>query len=204
MPRKKSVRKAAQDFIDKAEDVLDFCEHAKSWKMSDQEHSWVYEAGLVKLEAAFEHLMLHALVGTINNNTSILSAASGAQFPRHLTDEACEFIVTGGGYFDCRGRDGLIATLKRFLRPKPSNARVPTHYLVSVVGDRRYKETLDRLFALRNFAAHESRQSKLAARKAVGVNLGSAGSWLKRQERFNDLTVKLVLMAARIKRAAPY
>jgi hypothetical protein len=199
------VKKVAQDFIDRAADTLEFCGNAeKSWRMTKQERSWVYEAALLKLEVAFERFVLEALVGAINNNTSILSAATGAQFPKHLTDEACEFIVTGGGYLDFHGRDGLIRTLKRFLQAKSASPGTASHYLIDVVSHRRFKTTLDRLFALRNFAAHESRQSKLAARKAVGVNLGSAGSWLKEQGRLAQLTVQLIVMAERVKDRARY
>ena len=65
------------------------------------------------------------LKGAINNDTSTLSQTVNIEFPKSLSDAVCEFIVTGGGYFDFKGRDGLIKTLKDYV---PSN-----HY---IVGDR--------------------------------------------------------------------
>ena len=69
--------------------------------------------------------MLDTLVGALNNDTSTLSTRTGFSFPKHLTDEVCRFLVTGRGYFDFKGRDGLIKTLKQYL---PDD-----HYLVEVV-----------------------------------------------------------------------
>ncbi len=39
-------------------------------------------AELIKLSAQFEHLVLHALVGAINNDSSLLTATTGVTFPK--------------------------------------------------------------------------------------------------------------------------
>lgn len=196
MPKKKSAKKAAQEFQALAKDLDAYCSHSADAGLSDQEKTWLFEGSLIKLAAAFDRLMLNLLVAAINNETEKLSKTTGVKFPKHLTDEVCEFIVTGGGYFDYRGRDGLLRTLKSFL--------VEDHYLVKTVRKGTYKQTLNRFIALRNFAAHGSPQSKRAAREAGGTNLSSAGAWLKRQQRFTTISEKLRQLAAEVESSAPY
>lgn len=79
-----------------------------------------------------------------------------------------------------------------------------THYLVVAVSKTAYKEPLERLFALRNFAAHESSKSKKTARAAIGTNTSAAGAWLKRQDRFKSISGPLSRLAAEIEAGAPY
>ena len=119
------------------------------------------------------------------------------RFPKHLTDEVCEFLITGTGYFDFKGRSGLIKTLKSFV-PE-------THYLVATIRKPVYKEALERLTSLRNFAAHESQVSKRAALEAIGgTNLSSSGAWLKRQKRFAGIARHLKAISTELNGHAPY
>lgn len=196
MPKKKSVKKIAQQFLDRAEAIRLFLEGCQG-NLSDEHESWVHEYAVIRLYREFEHLILNALVGAINNDTNTLSERSGVAFPKHLTDEVCEFLVIGDGYFDFKGRDGLIATLRKFV---PHD-----HYLVTTAKKTRYKEPLERVCALRNYAAHESSTSKTRAKQATNQhNLGSAGSWLKRQNRFENLVTELEAFANEIATLAPY
>ncbi len=152
---------------------------------------------MVKLSAALDRLMLNALTGAINNDTRALSSRTAIQFPKHLTDEICEYIITGGRYVDFRARDGLIEVVKRFI---PND-----HYLIQVVSKAEYRKPLDLLFALRNFEAHESRQAKMRAQKTLKEEIGSAGTWLKRRpENFRRIAEPLRTMAAEIASRAPY
>jgi len=197
MPRKKSVRSAAEKFIERSDALSDYYANAVAAKLSDQEATWAVEAAIIKLSVYFEHLMLEALVGAINNDTTTVSSSVGIPFPKHLTDEICEYLVTGGGYFDFRGRDGLIKLLRRFV---PED-----HYLLQAVSRQKYRIALERVVALRNLAAHESRKGKAAARIAVNGNVASAGAWLKRAAtRFNDINARLKELAEEIRDAAPY
>jgi hypothetical protein len=197
VPKKKSAKRTARRFSDTTLDLDRFCDDIVGSKLDDQWKTWAVEAALIKLAVGFERLMLDALVAAVNNDTAQISNTTGVQFPKHLTDEVCEYIVTGGGYFDFRGRSGLISLLKRYL---------PTdHYLVVTVKWPRYKRALENLIALRNFAAHESAQSKRRAKDALGVsNLSSAGAWLKRQDRFRHLSKDLRDLSNEIEQAAPY
>jgi hypothetical protein len=196
MPKKKSVKRTAQRFSQKTNQILHFLDSC-SPRASDEHVSWLHEYAVIRLYREFERLVLGALVGAINNDTSVLSRHAGVQFPKHLTDEVCEYLVTGGGYFDFKGRDGLIQRIKRFL-PKD-------HYLLDVLRGPRFEGAINSLYALRNFAAHASPTSKVAAKKAIGaLNLGSAGAWLKKQGRFGQLVESLQLLGNEVEKRAPY
>ena len=196
MPKKKSVQLCAQEFRRDAKELLRFCMSAEK-ALLDAHVSLVYDGAVIKLYAAFERMMIGALTGAINNDTSQLSNTTSVQFPKHLTDEVCEYIIIGNGYFNFRGRDGLIGEVRKY---------VPgSHYLVQAVRDSRYKTSLEQLSALRNYAAHYSMASKQIALKSIGQKkMGSAGSWLKRQDRFPNLVQSLLELSRRIEKCAPY
>ena len=194
--RKKSVRKAAADFCNKAEEIKSFCSDTAAGQ-SKKHISWIYDYAVIRLYREFESLMFDALVGAINNDTSTLSEKTGCDFPDHLKEEVCRFLVTGSGYFDFRGRSGLIRTLKNYV----SN----DHYLVKIIKKRKYLMPLKRLTSLRNHAAHRSAKSKRAALNAIGQKrMGTSGSWLKSQGRFTSLADRLQKLAREIEDEAPY
>ena len=196
MPKKKSVRRCAQEFRRDARKLLKFCEVAEK-RLSDAHVSLVYDGAVINLYAAFERMMIEALAGAINNNTSQLSATTGVQFPEHLRDEVCEYIIIGNGYFNFRGRGGLISEIKKYVPD--------SHYLVRAVKESEYKNPLDRLCALRNYAAHSSKASKRNALKSIDQEkMGSAGSWLKRQRRFQEIVSSLEKLSKEIEEGAPY
>ena len=196
VPKKKSVRLCAQEFRRDAEELLRFCGSAER-ALSDAHVSLVYDGAVIRLYAAFERMMIGALIGAINNDISQLSATAGVQFPKHLTDEVCEYIIIGSGYFNFRGRDGLIREIKKYV-PE-------SHYLVRAVKESKYKTPLNQLCALRNYAAHYSMASKQIALKSIGQQkMGPAGSWLKRQNRFPELATSLVRLSEEIEEGAPY
>lgn len=195
MPRKKSIKTAAVNFIVGLHQVDDFVGEAV--KLSTARRAWLYDYSVIRAYRLFETLVLHALVGAINNDTRTLSSHVGITFPRHMTDEVCEYLVVRNGFFDFKGRDGLIADLKRFV---PAD-----HYLVTIIKDPKYRVPLDRLCALRNFAAHGSQAAKTRAKKAVGAKtLGSAGAWLMRQGRFKGIIAPLQELAQEMYNSAPY
>jgi hypothetical protein len=197
MPRKKSGKKAAEVFRTKVDRIEQYLGEVDASSMSDQGKSWAYEAAIIKTAVAFENLMLDCIVTAINNDTSILSQVSGVSFPKHLTDEVCEYLVTGGQFFDFKARDGLIKTARSFVDE--------SHWLVVVIKKPKYKSTLDRLIALRNFAAHESAVGKRTALKCTGsAKMSSAGAWAKRQGRLAGLLTSLRSLAADVDASAPY
>jgi len=196
MPKKKSIKKSVEKFKAEADKILIFLEEAKNQR--DMYVSWQYDLAVIRLYREFEILMLNALVGALNGDTSTLSEKTGFDFPKHLTDEVCRYLVTGTGYFDFKGRDGLIKNFRGYL---PDN-----HYLVQTVKNKKYKQSMEIFFTARNFAAHGSQQSKKSFLKAIDQQgVGSAGAWLKRQNRFQKLIVdKLKKLSDDIYTQAPY
>ena len=194
--RKKSGKHSAELFLTELERLRCYIKEIDGAGLSDQAATWAYEAALLKSMVAFERLMLECLVAAINNDTGTISSAANVIFPRHLTDEVCEYLVVGGGYFDFRGRDGLIKELKKYV---PDG-----HWLLAVV-KKSDKKALDRLVALRNWAAHESAQSKRVALRAINAQrAGSAGSWLKKQGRLDGLLHNLEVIGRDVARGAPF
>lgn len=196
LARRKSIKKVAQQFQVKADSVVEFA-IASHMHLTDQHVTWAHEYAIIRLYRDFEELMLNALKGAINNDTTTLSSTVKIDFPKSLSDAICEYIITGGGYFDFRGRDGLIKTLKKFV---PGN-----HYLVRTVKKQKYKDALERLSSLRNYAAHDSEISRTNAKKSVGQNrIGPAGAWLKSQGRLKLIVERLKELASEIEKQAPY
>jgi hypothetical protein len=197
MARKKSGRKAAQRFRTAADDITAFASAAVSSGLTAQQITWCHDLAVIRLYREFEQLMLEALVTAVNNDTSTISTTIGLAFPKHLTDEVCEYLIVGAGYFDFKGRDGLCAVIQKFV---PN-----THYLVTTVKKPAYKAPIERLSALRNYAAHGSASAKAAAMKATGAQrLASAGAWLKAGNRLQQIVDPLKVLASDIELAAPY
>jgi hypothetical protein len=196
MPKKKSVKKAAQNFQQRADLILAFLKHQEAMPdKSDIGHMYAY--AVIWLYMEFEHLMLQALVGAINNNTATISARTGIRFPKHLTDKVCEYLIAGDGYFDFKGRAGLIDRVKEFV---PDG-----HYLLMAISDQRYRNALDQVSVLRNYAAHGSSIAKERAKKVLNSQkLSPSGAWLRRQNRFNNIATRLVELAKQIEARAPY
>lgn len=111
------------------------------------------------------------MISCLNHDHSCFEEKYGIALGKHINDDVCEFLITKGGYFDFRGYSGLVSTIKNTLGN--SNAVIP------IIKDS-YQNCIDQLCAIRNYAAHESKQSKAAAKKAFGLSrISSAGSCLK-------------------------
>ena len=79
------------------------------------------------------------------------------------------------------------------------------HYLLSIIRKAEYKSALEKLSSLRNFAAHDSIQSKnLALNVIKQKRIGTAGSWLKVQGRYSEISSSLKALGLEIANTAPY
>ena len=195
--RMKSGRRASEAFAEQVEEIEKYLTQKRLKRFSDAHVSWAHDYAVIRLYREFENKILNCLVAAINNDTEQLSKTTGIVFPKHLTDEVCEYIIVGEGYFDFRGRSGLIQTLKKYL---PDN-----HYLVVLVKKETYKEALEQLSALRNYAAHDSDTSKRRALNAIGgQRMASSGAWLKSGNRFKRITTKLKSLADEVNQESPY
>lgn len=196
MPKKVSVRKCAVDFRANNDAIIEFVQRSQS--LSDQHQTWCHDQAIIMLYKEFENLVFEALIGAINNDTSnTIASVQELDLPKHLSRAVCEYLVIQDGYFDFKGRSGLIRILKKYLPD--------THYLIQYIRDAKYRETIDKLFALRNFAAHNSLQSKKAVLKALGNRrIKSSGAWLKVQGRLKAIIADLNDLAEKIENSAPY
>jgi hypothetical protein len=195
VPKKKSIKLAAQRFTVAASAVMDYFD--KTSGLKEEYHDWCTDYAIIRLYREFENLMLDALSGAINNDAATISTTVGVDFPKHMNEDVCRYLIIGTGYFDFRGRDGLIKMARDYV-PE-------THYLIAVLKDGQFKDSLEQLSALRNLAAHDSERAKEAARKAIGGDkIGSAGSWLRKQDRLKGLCDTLKQLAAKIEEKAPY
>ena len=196
MARKKSVKRAARHFCEETGKIVAFLNDVSPGQ-SEAHVSWLYEYAVIRLFRELESLILQALVGAINNDSSTLSSSIGIKFPEHLSQDVCEFIVIGNGYFGFASRELLIKKLKEYV---PNN-----HYLVKAIKTPKYKSTIELLCPLRNLAAHDSGFARTRAKQAVSQSrMSSAGAWLKSQGRFRRLVRDLVELARQIESSAPY
>ena len=156
-----------------------------------------YDLAIIRLYREFEDLMLKCLVAAINHDPATFSNHKKRTFPKRMSAAVCEYLICGDGYFDFRGRSGLIAEIRKI---GPGG-----DWLLTIVKGKTYEDSLDRLSALRNFAAHDSALSKKSALKAVGQSrMCPSGEWLKSQKRLENLCSSLKAMAREIEAAVPY
>lgn len=193
--KKKSCAKAVSDFLKNLDQVSNFIEATQS--LSDEHVSWAHSYALIKIYKDFENLMLHCLVAAINNDNAHLCTDTGIKFPKHLNKDVCEYLVIGKGYFDFRGRDGLIKKLKEYLSEQ--------HYLITIIKKDKYKTHLEQLVTLRNYAAHESSSAKARCLTAIRQErVGTSGAWIKKRNRLGKLIDALKALALEIKNDSPY
>ena len=202
--RTKSIKLSAKEFSKSVDDTLEFMRSIKA--LSDKYKSWCFDLAIIRLYREFENFMLHCLIALINNDSSILSERQGIDFPRHMNVKVCEYLIRGDSYFDFRGRDGLIKKIKQFV---PSDRE---HWFLEIVKKCEYKNSLDQLINLRNFAAHNSPRAKKSALQSTNQRrMSSSGAWLKIQEpdqrqtdgnRFTKICESLKRMAKEIENQA--
>ena len=212
--KKKSIKLTAEKFSESVDDTLKFTQSVKM--LSDKYKSWCFDLAIIHLYREFENFMLHCLIALINNDSSTLSERQGIDFPRHINVKVCEYLIRGDGYFDFKGRSGLIKKIKQFVPSKPDHD--DDHWFLKIVKGCD-KNSLNQIITLRNFAAHNSPHAKKSALEYIKKvdkkrkNMSSSsGAWLKARERgqktgenrFAKICKSLKEMAEDIKSQAPY
>ncbi len=192
MARKKSIKVQCRSFQDKIIGIDEFLNNSIE-NLTDQQISWSFEYALIKMYREFEELILNCLIASINQDTKgTISKRTGRDFPKNIKKEVCEYIILKDGYFNFRGRDGLIRELKKYL---PDD-----HFLITIIKKNKYKDTIDQLVSLRNFAAHNSKKAKTSVLKTLDIKrISSSGSWLKTDNRFNKVADRLIDIGDEIK-----
>jgi hypothetical protein len=136
-----------------------------------------FDHGVIWAYRVFEEFVLDIAVAQINRDPSIFYDNMGVEFGRHPTVAQCAYLLTGDRFFDFRGHRGLVEVARKVAGAKGA--------LTEVVKAEAHRQSFEILAGLRNYAAHQSDQSRGAALKAMQHwqpnrhNLGLAGSWLR-------------------------
>lgn len=187
---KNNVCDAFHNELQQIENYIEKCNTV--FKEEDLFLSFSYENAILMVYKAFEVFIERLLISCLNHDHSYFQEKHGIVLGRHINDDVCEFLITKGGFFDFKGYSGLVNTIKNTLGAE--------HNLVEIIKDGGFEPTINQLCAARNYAAHNSRHSKQSAKKAFGLqSISSAGSCLKRQNRFSAIVDNLKLLANHVK-----
>ena len=202
MANKKNIGLSCANFKGEVDEIFKFLASTVNGQ-TDAHVYRLYDYAIVALYREFEMFILECLTAIINNDTKALSDNTGYNFPKHLTDEVCEYIIIGDRYFSFSGKGGLIRSLRKCL--------AKNHWLIELVKQKKYEEILDRLSALRNYAAHGSGKAKKDALETLPPSptkqvprkrINTSGTWLKRKGRFDEIANKLKKLADDIEAAS--
>lgn len=190
--RKIDFDKIGTDFQKEVDEIKKYLlECKRAFNEKDQYLSNSYEYAIIALYKAFEIFAYKIIVGCINHDNTQVEKYYGVSFGKHISDDMCDFILTKGGYFDFHQRSDLIKQCKQHIGN--------TYGIVDILKKEEYQQPLDELSAFRNFAAHSSRQSKEKVKELLQIKrIKSIGSYLKRQNRFEDIANKLCKLATEI------
>ena len=189
--------------LDRISGYVDRCKSV--FKEEDLYLTYSYENAILMVYKAFEVFIERLLVSCLNHDHSYFEEKYGIALGKHINDDVCEFLITKGGFFDFKGYGGLIKIL--------GNTLGSNHNLITVIKEtekekgkeENYQTYIDQLCAIRNYAAHNSKQSKQSAKKAFGVNsISSAGSCLKQQNRFTTIVGKLKTLSNEVQQTDIY
>lgn len=188
-----TLAKVCNDFVTQLNEIqeyLDFCKNA--FHDQDKYLSNSYELASIQTYKAFEFFAMRCLISCLNHDHSKVETKYGVKFGKHINDDVCMFIITKGGYFDFKDRSGLIQII---------NCLIGNDHKVSQsFKNNEYKNAIEQLCAIRNYAAHNSQQSKTKAKERFGLKqIGTAGSCLKCNCRYKEITDQLRALASRIK-----
>ena len=176
--------------ISKIENYVDKCDEV----FSDNKLflSYSYENAVIMLYREFENFILEILIYCLNHDHSNFERTYNIKLGKHINYDVCQYLITNGGYFDFKGRSNLSKVLNSLIGKE--------HNAAKTFKKTEYKDVLEQLFALRNYAAHNSSQSKKAALKAYNLQkIGSAGSCLKQQNRLDNMIKDIKALTIEIK-----
>lgn len=188
-----NIQNVCDSFIQEMQEIEAYITKCKTVFSGDDKYlSFSYENAIIMLYKSFEKFILRTMISCLNHDHSHFEEKYGIRLGNHINDDVCEFLVTKGGYFDFKGRGGLNKTL---------NATIGSnHNIGKAIKNNKYGQTIDRLCAVRNYAAHNSAQAKKAAMEAYGLKrISSPGSFLKKQNRLKSLIDSLTDLANDVK-----
>ena len=188
-----NLQHVCDEFIQNMSEIEGYINRCKTvFAGEDKYLSFCYENAIIMLYKAFEKFILRTMISCLNHDHSHFEEKYGIKLGKHINDDVCEFLITKGGYFDFKGRDGLNKIL---------NATIgSSHNVGKTIKNNKYSKTINQLCAVRNYAAHNSAQAKKSVMDAYGLaRISSPGSFLKKQNRFSTLIVGLTDLANDVK-----
>ena len=188
-----NIQNVCDNFIDNITEINKYIDRCNSvFSNEDKYLSFCYENAIIMLYKAFEKFILRTTISCLNHDYSHYERKYGIKLGKHVNDDVCEFLITKGGYFDFKGRSGLNKLLNETIGSE--------HNIAKTIKQTKYRETIERLCSLRNYAAHNSIQAKKAAMDAYNLKrIRSPGSCLKRQNRFPTMITELTKLANDVK-----
>lgn len=191
----KTVNKdnVSDHFIEELDGIMAYIDKCKMVFNEDKLFlSYAYEHAIIMAYKAFETFILRLMISCLNHDHTFFEEKWGIKLGKHINDDICEFLITKGGYFDFKGRSGLSKMINHTIGT--------SHNLGRVIKHNNYATTIEQLCAGRNFAAHNSVQSKKEFLDKFNLQRAkSAGSCLKVQGRFESIVTKLKELAEEIK-----
>ena len=188
-----SIQSVCDEFIEAVSEINDYIAKCNIAFATEKKYqSFCYENAIIMLYKAFERFALRSMISCLNHDHSHFENKYSVKLGKHINDDVCEFLITKGGFFDFKGRSGLSKVLNDVIGAN--------HNIAKVFKNTKYRETIDQLCAIRNYAAHNSLQSKRTVMQVFGLQrISSAGSFLKKQHRFENIAASLVELANDVK-----
>ena len=188
-----NIQNVCDEFISGTEEIKNYITKCKQVFAEDMAYlEYSYEQAAIMLYRIFERFNLRVMISCLNHDHSHAEEHYSIKLGSHINDDVCEFLVTKGGFFDFKGRGGLTRVY--------SDTIGKNHNISKVIKKHDYEDAIEQLCAIRNYAAHNSAQSKKAAMKAFGVTrISSAGKCLKQKHRLDNIITSLVTLANEVK-----
>ena len=184
------------EFLDRINEIDSYIRRCKDVFASPSDSKYLeysYENGIIMLYKAFEYFIMRTIIACLNHDHTFFERKYKVRFGKHINIDICEFLLTNGGYFDFSGRDGMSKVLAQTIGKE--------HNIAKVFKKNDYKDIIIQLCALRNYAAHNSNQSKSAAMKALALSnrIATPGKCLQQNRRFQKIMEGLRLLANDVK-----
>lgn len=188
-----NIQKVCDEFIEAVSEINEYIDKCNTVFASEKKYlSFCYENAIIMLYKSFERFALRSMISCLNHDHSHFQNKYRVRLGKHINDDVCEFLITKGGFFDFRGRSGLSKVLNDVIGS--------SHNIAKAFKQSKYKECIEQLCAIRNYAAHNSLQSKQKVMNVFNLKrISSAGSFLKQQRRFQNIADGLLELAEEVK-----
>ena len=176
-----NIQNVCDEFTENINEVERYINKCKTVFVEDKDYLYYsYENAVILLYKSLEKFILRTMISCLNHDHSHFEAKYGIKLGNHINDDVCEFLITKGGYFDFKRKSGLNKVL---------NAAIgANHNIGKVIKQTKYGPTIDQLCTARNYAAHNSVQSKREVMEVYKLErISSPGKFLSQKNRLQKL-----------------